>query len=56
LKKHLRGIRFQTDEDVQEEVNRWLRQQDALFYHQGFDSLIYRSDKCVNKYGDYVEK
>jgi hypothetical protein len=56
LKKHLRGLRFQTDEDVQEEVRRWLRLQDASFYQKGYDSLIHRCDKCLNKYGDYVEK
>jgi hypothetical protein len=52
LKKHLRGLRFQTDEDVEEEVMRWLRLQD----HQGFDSFICRYQKCLNMYGDYVEK
>jgi hypothetical protein len=35
--EHLRGLRFQTDEDVQEEVKRWLRLQYASFYQQGFD-------------------
>jgi histone-lysine N-methyltransferase SETMAR len=56
-KKHLRGLRFRTDEDVQHEVTkRWLRLQDASFYHQDFDSLICRYDKCLNRYGNYTEK
>jgi hypothetical protein len=42
LKKHLRGLRFQINEDIQQDVKRWLRLHDASFYHQGFDSLIYR--------------
>jgi hypothetical protein len=50
------GLRLQTDEDVQEEVRRWPRLQDAPFYRQGFDCLIYRCDNCLNRYGDRVEK
>jgi hypothetical protein len=56
LEKHTRGLRFQTDEDVQEEVKRWLRLRDASFYHQGFGFLIHRYDKCPNRYGNYIEK
>jgi hypothetical protein len=53
--KHIRGLRFQTDEDVQENVKRWLRVQDKSFY-QGFDFFICRYDKCLNTYGDCVGK
>jgi hypothetical protein len=56
LQKHLRGLRFQPDEDFQEEVKRWLRLQHASFYRQGFDCLIYRCNKCLDRYGDYIEK
>jgi hypothetical protein len=56
LKKHFRGPRFLTVEDVQEEVRRWLRLQNASCYCQGSDSLIYRYDKCLKRYGDYVDK
>jgi hypothetical protein len=38
------------------EVKGWLGQQDTSLYHQGFDSLIYRCDKCLNRHGNYVEK
>jgi transposase len=41
LKKHLQRLSFQNDEDIQEEVKQWICLQDATFYHQGFDSLIY---------------
>jgi hypothetical protein len=56
LKKRLQDLRFQTDEDIQEKVKLWLRLQDASFYHQGFDCLMYRYDVCLNRHGDYVEK
>jgi hypothetical protein len=56
LKKHLQGLHFQTDEDVREEVEQWLHLQDASFYYQDFDSLIYCCGKCLNRYGDYIEK
>jgi hypothetical protein len=49
-------LRFETDEDVKEEVKRWLHLQDASFYHQGFGSWINRCDKCLNRYGDCVGK
>jgi histone-lysine N-methyltransferase SETMAR len=55
LKKHLRGLCFWTD-DVQEEVKWWLHLQDASFYHQHFESLIYCYGKCLNRYGNYIDK
>jgi hypothetical protein len=56
LKKHVWGLRFESDEGVKEEVKRRLRQQGSSFYHQGFDCLIYCRENCLSKYGDYVEK
>jgi hypothetical protein len=53
---HLRGLRFQTDEDVQEEVKRWLSLQDDSFYRRGVDSFICLYGNCLNIYVDYVEK
>jgi hypothetical protein len=38
------------------ELKRWLRLQEALFYHQGFEFLIYGCDKRLKRNGDYVEK
>jgi histone-lysine N-methyltransferase SETMAR len=32
MKKHLRGQRFHSNEDVQNEVKKWLRAQDAIFF------------------------
>jgi hypothetical protein len=31
MKKHLRGQRFHSNEDIQNEVKKWLRAQDAFF-------------------------
>jgi histone-lysine N-methyltransferase SETMAR len=51
LKKHLGGRRFSTDE-VQQAVISWLQEFDTDFFY----ALVYRWDKCLGKYGDYVEK
>jgi hypothetical protein len=56
MEKHLRGQCFHSSEDVQNEVKKWLRAQDTFFFYEGLDKLIYHSDKCVNRLGDYVEK
>jgi transposase len=56
MKKHLRGQRFHSNEDVQNEVKKWLHAQDAFFFYEVLDKLIYRYDKCLNRLGDYVEK
>jgi hypothetical protein len=34
----------------------WLRQQSKDFYAAGFDTLVKICDKCINVYGEYVEK
>jgi transposase len=56
LKKHLGGRRFTTDSEVQQAVMSWLQDFDTYFFYAGIDALVYRSDKCFGKYGDYVEK
>jgi transposase len=55
MKNQPRGQRFHSNEDVQNEVKKWLRAQDAFFYG-GLEKSIYRYDKCLNRLGDYVEK
>ena len=56
LKESMRGIHFQTDEEVKAAVSNWLRTQSTEFYAKGIDNLISRWNKCVAKEGDYVEK
>jgi hypothetical protein len=55
MKKDLRGHSFHSNEDVQNEVKKWLRAQDALFY-EGLDKLIYPYDNCLNRLRDYMQK
>jgi hypothetical protein len=56
LKNHLGGKCVPDDEDVETEMQKWLRQQSKGFYAVGFDALVKRWDKCINVGGGYVEK
>jgi hypothetical protein len=40
LKAHLGGKHFADDEEVETEVQKWLRQQSKVFYAVGFDALV----------------
>ena len=50
------GERFPDDDAVERAVRAWFRQQPKEFYAAGFQGLVKRWDKCLNLYGDYVEK
>jgi hypothetical protein len=56
LKNHLGSKCFAEDEEVETEVQKWLRQQSKDFYTAGFDALVKRWNKCINVGGRYVEK
>jgi len=56
LKHHLSGERFPDDDAVERAVRAWFRQQPKEFYAAGFQGLVKQRDKCLNLYGDYVEK
>lgn len=56
LKEFLGGKRFATDDEVKEAVKDWLSSQAADVYDLGIQKLVERYDKCLNKYGNYVEK
>lgn len=56
LKKHLGGKKFASDEEVQAEVNAWLRGADGQWYEEGVQKFIVRMQKVVEKNGDYIEK
>jgi len=56
LKHHLSGERFPDDPAVERAVRAWFRQQPKEFFAAGFQGLVKRWDKCLNLYGDYVEK
>jgi hypothetical protein len=52
----LGGKGFADDEEVETEVNKWLRQQSKDSYAVGFDALLKRWYKCISVGGGYVEK
>ncbi|CAH1257192.1 SETMAR [Branchiostoma lanceolatum] len=56
LKFHLRGHRFETDDDVIHAVEAYLEAQDATYFQQGVAMLEHRWTKCIEVRGDYVEK
>jgi transposase len=56
MKNHTRDQRFNSNENVQNEVKKWLRVEDAFFFYEGLDKLIYRYDSCLNSLCDYMEK
>ncbi|GBL74527.1 hypothetical protein AVEN_235455-1 [Araneus ventricosus] len=56
LKEHLSGIRFSSDSDVETAAENWLNGQGRDFYHAGLNKLVLRSDKRLNRFGDYEEK
>jgi histone-lysine N-methyltransferase SETMAR len=56
LKVALAGRRCRCDEDVQNTVHQWLREQTKTFYYDDIKKLVGRWEKCVEKQGDYVEK
>ena len=56
LKQHLSGERFPDDKVVETAVCAWFQQQTKEFYAEGLQGLVKWWDKCLNLYGDYVEK
>jgi hypothetical protein len=52
----LGGKRVETDAEVKETVTAWLNGLAAKFYDEGSVKLLSRLNKCLNLYGDYVEK
>jgi hypothetical protein len=46
---------FHDNATTAHEVQTWLRGHDSISYRQGFEKLISRLDKCINR-GDHVEK
>jgi len=56
LKEGLRGKHFQSNEEVKNQVRKWLRDQPKEFYAKGIYKLAERWDKCISVAGDYVEK
>jgi len=47
---------IEDDDAVERAVHAWFRQQPKEFCAAGFQGLVKWWDKCLNLYGDYVEK
>lgn len=56
LKEHLSGRRFCSDDEVKDEVLRFLKGMAASWYDMGIIKLPQRLQKCIDRNGDYVEK
>lgn len=56
MKKWLGSQRFDDDEELKDAVTGWLKAQAADFYAEGISKLVKRYDKCLNVFGNYVEK
>ncbi|GBM66275.1 hypothetical protein AVEN_235778-1 [Araneus ventricosus] len=54
--KHLSGIIFSLNSDVKTAVENWQNGQGRDFKQSGLNQLVVRSDKCLNRFSDYVEK
>jgi hypothetical protein len=53
---HLRGHHYETDEAVQEVVQRWLRGAGTDFYLRGIFKIVQRGQKYIDRGADFVEK
>jgi hypothetical protein len=47
---------YGSDEEVKSAVRKFFREQNSVFYKNGFKKLVYRWHKCIEVEGDYVEK
>jgi histone-lysine N-methyltransferase SETMAR len=56
LKHYLSGECFPDDDAVERAVHAWFQQQPKEYDAAGFPGLVTWWDKCLNLYGDCVEK
>ena len=56
LKSHLRGTRFQNDDELEAATDAWFEDQIDDFYFKGIDCLKEMWAKCIEVKGDYIEK
>jgi hypothetical protein len=49
-------LKFDDNDEVQEEVMTWFKGQEADFYDSETQKLFPRHNKCLDSAGDYVEK
>ncbi|UYV70662.1 hypothetical protein LAZ67_8000195 [Cordylochernes scorpioides] len=53
LKKHLGGQKFASDNEVKEEVDKWLKEAAGEWYNTGITKLVDRMKKVIEHQGDY---
>ena len=56
LKKDIRGLHFQSDEEVVTAVEEWVNGKDPDFFSSGLMTLEHRWSKCITLEGNYIEK
>ncbi|GFN80476.1 histone-lysine N-methyltransferase SETMAR [Plakobranchus ocellatus] len=56
FKRHLGGMVFETEDDLISELRNWFDNLDVDFFRVGINSLLSRWQKCIDLYGDCVEK
>jgi len=56
LKAWLGGQRFAANDELQDAVKTYLSSLAANFFAESIQKLVSRYDKCLNRFGDYVEK
>lgn len=56
LKETFGGVRFNSTEEIEDAVTDYFKKLDASHYRLGIDKLIVRYEKCLERFGDYVEK
>ena len=50
------GGRFAANDELQDAVKTYLSSLAANFFAEVIEKLVSRYDKCLNRFGDYVEK
>ncbi|GFW34662.1 histone-lysine N-methyltransferase SETMAR [Trichonephila clavipes] len=56
LGHHIGGKSFHDDDEIKDEVEMRFRKQVATFYDCGIQKLVHRLNKCLDNWGDHVEK
>ena len=56
LKKDIRGLHFQFNEEVVTAVEEWVNGKDPDFFSSGLMALEHHWSKCITLEGNYIEK
>ena len=56
MKQAFGGQRFDNIEEIRDAVTSYFKKLDATHYALGIGKLVSRYEKCLERYGDYVEK